>query len=72
MAWGIQFVGHGVWERKAPALKDNLVQALFLAPFFVWLECLFWGGYRKELKERVEKRSKERRAVMDGKGEKVE
>jgi len=67
VAWGIQFVGHGVWEKKAPALKDNLVQALFLAPFFVWLECLFAGGYRRELKERCERKSRERRAIMDGK-----
>jgi len=25
-AWVGQFIGHGVFERRAPALKDNLVQ----------------------------------------------
>ena len=53
-SWIAQFVGHGVFEGRAPALMDNLVQALFLAPFFVWMEILFSLGYRPELKARVE------------------
>ncbi|TGZ82028.1 DUF962-domain-containing protein [Ascodesmis nigricans] len=67
VAWGIQFVGHGVFEKKAPALLDNIVQALFLAPFFVWLEVLFMWGYRPELRDRVSKKVKTRRAEMDAK-----
>jgi uncharacterized membrane protein YGL010W len=55
VAWIAQFVGHGKFEGRAPALLDNLVQALFLAPFFVWMEILFFFGYRPELKSRVEK-----------------
>jgi uncharacterized membrane protein YGL010W len=54
-SWIIQFVGHGVFERRAPALFDNLVQAIFLAPLFVWLEILFKLGYRPELRARVDK-----------------
>jgi uncharacterized membrane protein YGL010W len=54
-SWIIQFVGHGVFEGRAPALLDNLVQAVFLAPLFVWLEFLFKLGYRAELKARVDK-----------------
>lgn len=54
-SWVAQFVGHGVFERRAPALLDNLVQALFLAPMFVWLEILFKLGYRPELQARVQK-----------------
>ena len=54
-SWLLQFVGHGVFEGRAPALLDNLVQALFLAPFFVWLEILFSLGYRPELKTRLDK-----------------
>ncbi|KAF1992104.1 DUF962-domain-containing protein [Aulographum hederae CBS 113979] len=54
-SWIAQFVGHGKFEGRAPALLDNLVQALFLAPFFVWFELLFSLGYRSELQERVEK-----------------
>lgn len=54
-AWIAQFVGHGLFEGRAPALLDNLFQALFLAPLFVWLELLFALGYRPELRSRVEK-----------------
>ena len=53
--WIAQFVGHGVFEGRAPALLDNLIQALFLAPFFVWMEILFFFGYRPELKQRLDK-----------------
>lgn len=52
-SWVAQFIGHGVFEGRAPALLDNLVQALFLAPFFVWFEILFAFGYRPELKARL-------------------
>jgi 2-hydroxy fatty acid dioxygenase len=54
-AWIFQFIGHGKFEGRAPALLDNLVQALFLAPLFVWLEILFYFGYRPELRARIEK-----------------
>lgn len=54
-SWILQFIGHGVFERRAPALLDNLVQAFFLAPFFVWMEILFFFGYRPELQARVAK-----------------
>lgn len=53
-SWVVQFIGHGVYEGRAPALLDNLVQAIFLAPFFVWLEILFAFRYRPELKARLD------------------
>jgi uncharacterized membrane protein YGL010W len=53
VCWIAQFVGHGAFEGRAPALLDNLIQALFLAPMFVWLEILFFLGYRPELQNRV-------------------
>lgn len=55
VSWLAQFVGHGKFEGRAPALLDNLVQALLLAPLFVWMEILFFFGYRPELKARMEK-----------------
>jgi 2-hydroxy fatty acid dioxygenase len=55
VSWIAQFIGHGVFEGRAPALLDNLVQACFLAPFFVWFEVLFFFGYRPELKSRLDK-----------------
>ena len=56
VSWLAQFVGHGAFEGRAPALLDNLLQAIFLAPLFVWLEILFRFGYRQELQARVEKK----------------
>jgi len=54
VSWILQFVGHGKYEGRKPALLDNLVQALFLAPLFVWYEVLFKMGFYKELKAEVE------------------
>ena len=77
--WLAQFVGHGIFEGRAPALLDNLVQAVFLAPLFVWLEVLFFFGYRPELKSRLEqwahedvskyKASKESTKAVNGNGD---
>ncbi|RYP38132.1 hypothetical protein DL767_002649 [Monosporascus sp. MG133] len=55
ICWLCQFIAHGAFEGRAPALLDNLVQAIFLAPLFVWLELLFKFGYRRELQHRVQK-----------------
>lgn len=75
-SWLLQFVGHGVFEGRAPALLDNLVQAIFLAPLFVWLELLFKFGYRRELQSRVEKavqveiaKFRAQKAVKNGKAQ---
>ncbi|KAK5094959.1 hypothetical protein LTS08_008355 [Lithohypha guttulata] len=54
-SWVAQFVGHGKFEGRAPALLDNIFQAFFLAPLFVWLETLFACGYRPELQSRINK-----------------
>ncbi|GAB2223887.1 hypothetical protein Droror1_Dr00004631 [Drosera rotundifolia] len=40
LCWTGQFIGHGVFEKRAPALLDNLSQAFLMAPFFVLLEAL--------------------------------
>jgi uncharacterized membrane protein YGL010W len=54
VSWILQFIGHGKYEGRKPALLDNLVQALFLAPLFVWYEVLFKLGFYKELQQDVE------------------
>jgi uncharacterized membrane protein YGL010W len=54
VSWIAQFIGHGKYEGRKPALLDNLVQALFLAPLFVWYEVLFKLGFYKGLKNEVE------------------
>jgi len=77
ICWIAQFIGHGKFEGRAPALLDNLVQAFFLAPLFVWFELLFAFGYRPELQARVNKEvqkeiakfraEKEKKKAQDGK-----
>ncbi|KAL1743568.1 hypothetical protein HDZ31DRAFT_40683 [Schizophyllum fasciatum] len=49
-SWLFQFAGHGLAEGRAPALLDNLLGAIVLAPFFVHLEALFALGYRPRLR----------------------
>ncbi|KAF2260608.1 DUF962-domain-containing protein [Lojkania enalia] len=52
-SWIVQFIGHGKFEGRKPALLDNLVQALVLAPLFVWYEVLFKLGFYKGLHAEV-------------------
>lgn len=54
VSWIMQFVGHGKFEGRKPALLDNLVQAFFLAPLFVWYEVLFKLGFYKNFKKEVD------------------
>ncbi|GLE01501.1 hypothetical protein PINS_up018356 [Pythium insidiosum] len=53
VAWTLQFIGHGVYERRKPALLDSLDQAIITAPMFVLFEVLFSVGYRPNLYRRV-------------------
>lgn len=48
-SWILQFIGHGHFEKRKPALIDNLFQSIVLALFFVWIESLFFLGYRPKL-----------------------
>jgi len=55
MGWVSQFVGHGIFEQRAPALVSNLFY-IFLAPFFVNFEYVnYLFGYRQEDKEACDK-----------------
>lgn len=53
VCWLAQFYGHAVHEKRAPALTDNLLQALVLAPFFVVFEVAFALGYKLEIKKNM-------------------
>jgi len=59
VSWAVQFIGHGVFEKRRPALADNVFQ-VFIAPAFVTLEALFWFGYQQEMQDRVEIAVKDR------------
>lgn len=48
-SWLAQFYGHGAHEKRAPALLDNLRQALVLAPFFVLFEIASFLGFRQDV-----------------------
>ncbi|KAK7281767.1 hypothetical protein RIF29_10026 [Crotalaria pallida] len=59
--WTGQFIGHGMFEKRAPALLDNLTQAFLMAPFFVVLEILQlsvgyepYPGFQTKVKARIE------------------
>jgi len=56
VAWVIQFIGHGVFEKRAPALLDSLDQALLTAPLFVLMEVAFFLGYRQEFHRKIMKK----------------
>lgn len=68
VSWILQFIGHGKYEGRKPALLDNLVQALFLAPLFVWYEVLFKLGFYKGLRRDVEGAIEVEVAKLQGKG----
>jgi uncharacterized membrane protein YGL010W len=57
--WGIQFIGHGVFEGRRPALMDNLLQ-VFIAPMFVMLEYLFLLGICSDLEKEIHTKAKSR------------
>ncbi len=52
--WAIQFAGH-VFEKRKPALFDNLMQ-IFMAPAFLIAEVVFAIGLEKSLKSEIESR----------------
>ncbi|CAH02808.1 2-hydroxy-palmitic acid dioxygenase MPO1 [Kluyveromyces lactis] len=56
ISWIFQFIGHGVFEKRKPALLDNLVQSLVLAPYFILYELLFILGFMPELKKNLQAR----------------
>jgi uncharacterized membrane protein YGL010W len=54
VAWVMQFVGHGVFEGRKPALMDNLLLTL-VAPDFVTIEILFALGWKKDMHAKCQK-----------------
>jgi uncharacterized membrane protein YGL010W len=59
--WILQLVGH-VFERRRPALVDNLFQ-IFVAPIFLCAEIFFALGYKGRLQEAVQRRAMEMRTA---------
>ncbi|XP_078174860.1 ER membrane protein, putative (DUF962) [Carex rostrata] len=64
--WIGQFLGHGLFEKRAPALLDNLVQAFLMAPLFVLMEVLQvligyepYPGFHARVSKKIEADRKE-------------
>ncbi|CCD24671.1 2-hydroxy-palmitic acid dioxygenase MPO1 NDAI_0D03570 [Naumovozyma dairenensis CBS 421] len=58
IGWLVQFIGHGVFERRKPAVLDNLIQSLVLAPYFILFEFLFKLGFLPEVRSKLEEELK--------------
>lgn len=56
--WAAQFYGHFHFEHNAPAVFDNLVQPLVLAPYFVVFEWMFIFKHRLPLQKKILRRAK--------------
>mmetsp|Transcript_24867 Transcript_24867/g.27520 ORF Transcript_24867/g.27520 Transcript_24867/m.27520 type:complete len:189 (+) Transcript_24867:10-576(+) len=69
-SWIMQFIGHGVFEKRAPALTSNLFSAL-VAPDFVVIEILYVLGYNKKAIDDAQVAIDEDLAVYWGKKEKT-
>lgn len=63
LAWMLQFVGHCVFEKRRPALLDNLFQAFLMAPLFVLIEIMFMCGLRKDLEFEIKCIAEEYRII---------
>lgn len=57
-SWVIQFIGHGVFENRRPALFDNILLTM-AAPLFVILEVMFFLGLRPTLQKQCQEALKE-------------
>lgn len=65
LGWAAQILGHKFIEGRQPAFMQDPLQAIHAAVFFVWLEVLFFLGYRPAMKAELEKKIKERIATMN-------
>ncbi|CCK70101.1 2-hydroxy-palmitic acid dioxygenase MPO1 KNAG_0D03550 [Huiozyma naganishii CBS 8797] len=63
LGWIMQFIGHGAFEKKRPAVLDNLVQSLVTAPYFILFELFFLLGFMPTLKRQLDADVKEMRTA---------
>ena len=64
-AWVAQFIGHGLFERRAPSLFTGIGHSFLAAPFFVFVEAAFALGFMPELHKRVRGRAYQIRRALD-------
>ncbi|MGN6649202.1 Mpo1 family 2-hydroxy fatty acid dioxygenase [Trinickia sp.] len=56
VGWIFQFVGHVAYEHRKPAFADDLI-GLIIGPLFVLAEIVFGFGWRRPLRDSVERRA---------------
>lgn len=56
IGWVFQFVGHVAYEHRKPAFADDLV-GLVIGPLFVLAEILFGLGWRRTLRDSIERKA---------------
>lgn len=57
VSWIVQIAGHYVFEKNKPAFTNGcqaFVDAVLIAPIFVFLEIMFLCGYNKSLQREIE------------------
>ncbi len=60
VGWAFQILGHAVFERRRPALVDNLFQ-MFIGPMFMTAKILVRLGWRRDLDASCGSRAEHRR-----------
>jgi uncharacterized membrane protein YGL010W len=70
VAWVLQIYAHYRWEKRAPALMDNLFQALFVAPLFVLIQYLLSAGFLADFEKAI--RPEVSRRIRDFKAKEAE
>jgi len=65
ISWIAQFISHGVFEKRKPALFNHFIDALVVAPYFVHFEFLFSVlNYRPKLHQRIQKAAMAKLAML--------
>lgn len=56
VGWVFQFIGHVAYEHRKPAFADDLV-GLLIGPLFVLAELLFGFGWRRSLRDSIDRKA---------------
>lgn len=70
VGWAFQFIGHAAYEHRKPAFADDLI-GLVIGPLFVLAEILFGFGWRRALRESVERKASALRERQHGRHQAV-
>ena len=70
LAWASQiFIGHRIFEKRAPALIDSWQESFIMAPFFIIAEVFFFIGWFPNVAKQVREQAK--KDIAEWRGTKV-